>query len=78
MGVTQRGTLVYYMGTTLFWATATFGSTLQGLNQILFIICHNQTMLDGGGEGDRKLSSGSGVLDTYLCDFVSSFPLSPF
>lgn len=32
------------MGATLFRATATFGSTLQGLNQILFIICHNQTM----------------------------------
>lgn len=59
MGVAQRGTLVYYVGATLFWATATFGPTLQGLNQILFLACHNQTVLGG----DRKLSSGCGILD---------------
>lgn len=44
MGVTQRGPLVYHVGATLFRATATFCPTLQGLNQILFVICHNQTM----------------------------------
>lgn len=55
MGVTQRGTLVYYMGATLFWATATFGSTLQGLNQVLFVICHNQAMLDGRQKAQFRL-----------------------
>lgn len=68
MGVTQRGTLVYYMRATLFGATATFGSTLQGLNQILFVICHNQTMLDGGQEAQL----GSGVLDSVSMIFSFS------
>lgn len=48
MGVTQGGTLVHHVGATFLWALAPLGSTLQGLNQVFFLICHNQAMLGVG------------------------------
>lgn len=68
MGVAQRGALVYHVGATLFWATATFGPTLQGLNQILFLTCHNQTVLGG----NKKLGSGCGIPDPL--SMIASLP----
>lgn len=45
MGVTQGGTFVHHMGATLLWAPGPLVPTLQGLDQVFFLICHNQAML---------------------------------
>lgn len=50
MGVTQGGALVHHMGTTFLWASAPLGPTLQGLNQVFFLICNNQAMLGMGSK----------------------------
>lgn len=60
MWVTQGGTLVHHVGATLLWAPAPLRSTLQGLNQVFFLICHNQAMLEVGRSGTEPLDQ---VLD---------------
>lgn len=75
VGVTQRRSLIHYMGATLLWALGSLRSTLQGFNQIFFLICHNQAML-GGGEWDRQLESSSGSQEPWNPNsvFMVSFP----
>lgn len=63
MGVTQGGTLVHHVGAAFLWAPGHLGPTLQGLNKVFFLICHNQAML-GSGE-DRELRSGLGSQDPW-------------
>lgn len=77
------------MRATLLWAPGTLRPTLQGLNQVLFLIGHNQAML-GAGKGERKLGLGScpsgprgpisvvtvSILLSYWVYFTTTFPTS--
>lgn len=75
MGVTQRGALVHHVGATLLRALGSFGPNLQGLDQVFFLICHNEAVL-GVGEGAEGLNQIllPGPMGPYLClyDFIPS------
>lgn len=61
------------MGAAFLWAPGHLGPTLQGLDQVFFLICHNQAMLRGGKTGAQIRCWFLGPLGPYL--FMISFLL---